>query len=92
MVYHTHVRQDGKPFIMGGGCYASLLPNAIGFGPGPLHECWTDILPQGHGGAHAPDECLHLPSLFLQAKLYACALLEAERLWIVKDQATFQKT
>lgn len=35
-VYHDAVRDWGQPFILNGGCYAHALPNALGFGPGPL--------------------------------------------------------
>lgn len=78
-VYDSKVGYRGKPFIMGGGCYARCLPNALGFGPGPLYEHWQDFLPKGHGGAHGPDECQHLPSMVAQAKLYAYALVALDR-------------
>lgn len=66
---------ESQPYSMGGGTYSRCLDNTITFGPGfPKAEARPDGLPEGHGGAHAPDEYLYLPNLFRAMKIYACAI------------------
>ncbi len=79
-VYHDAVRDWGQPFILNGGCYAHALPNALGFGPGPLWNKPCAALPPGHGGAHGPDECQSLDALAALAKVLAYALIRLDDL------------
>jgi len=60
---------------MGGGTYARVIENAITYGPGiPGLDARPADLPEGHGGAHAPDEYLYIPGLMKGAAIYACAI------------------
>ena len=69
-----------EPYTMGGGTYSRVIENAITFGPGfPDMDNRPEGLPEGHGGAHAPDEYLYIPSLLRAALIYACALLTLDR-------------
>lgn len=79
-VYHDAVRDWGQPFILNGGCYAHALPNALGFGPGPLWNKPCTALAPGHGGAHGPDECQSLDAMLDLAKVLAYALLHLDGL------------
>lgn len=63
------------PYVMGGGTYARRIPNAVAFGPGLPYDLSPLGLPDGHGGAHAPDEALHIPSLMKALEIYVQALL-----------------
>lgn len=77
-VYHDAVRDWGQPFILNGGCYAHALPNALGFGPGPMWNKPCTALMPGHGGAHGPDECQSLDAMVNLAKVLAYALLQLD--------------
>lgn len=78
-VYRQVTGDPAEPFIMTGGNYASLLPNALGFGPGmPGREFPEHIFPQGHGDYHQCDESedwLHIVK-FMQ--VYAMAILRLD--------------
>ncbi len=64
-----------EPYTMGGGTYARVIENAITYGPGiPGLDARPADLPEGHGGAHAPDEYLYIPGLMKGAAIYACAI------------------
>ena len=73
---YTEVTGDERPpYTMGGGTYSKKIPNAITFGLGnPTASHRPEGLPEGHGGAHAPDEYRYLPDLLRAAKIYAAAL------------------
>lgn len=71
---------DAQPYTAGGGTYSRWIQNAITFGPGFSDMPRPDALPEGHGGAHAPDECLHIPSAIRAMKIYAAAILELDAL------------
>lgn len=68
----TGVRAE--PYTMGGGTYSRELKNAITFGPGFPELAEKPDLPENHGGAHAPDEFLHIPSFRRAFEIYACAV------------------
>ena len=73
---YTEVTGDERPpYTMGGGTYSKKIPDAITFGLGnPTAQHRPEGLPEGHGGAHAPDEFRYLPDLLRAAKIYAAAL------------------
>lgn len=80
----TQVCSDfvGKPMesgVMGGGTYARKLPRAFACGMGlDKPEGWQDMFLPGHGGAHAPDECLHIDTLLKGIKLFCRCLIEID--------------
>ncbi|MBP3657551.1 MAG: Sapep family Mn(2+)-dependent dipeptidase [Clostridia bacterium] len=70
---------DLKPYVMGGGTYARKLPNALGFGLGALPREATTLFAPGHGGAHQPDEGLHLSNFRKALLIFGMGILEADR-------------
>ena len=70
---------DLKPYVMGGGTYARKLPNALGFGLGALPREETTLFAPGHGGAHQPDEGLHLANFKKALLIFGMGILEADR-------------
>ena len=75
-VYKDFTGRDDPPYTMGGGTYSRVLPRVVTYGPGlPGEGARPEGLPQGHGGAHAPDEYLHVPSFIKGCALYASALV-----------------
>lgn len=78
-VYAEVTGQEEAPYTMGGGTYSRYLPSAITFGiHDPRDASRPEGLPEGHGGAHAPDEFQHLPSLFRATLIYAEAILKLD--------------
>ena len=80
-LYKEMTGDDAPAYTSGGGTYSRALTNAITFGPGfdggvPVPEG----LIEGHGGAHAPDEYLHIPSYIRAMKIYAAAIVEVDQL------------
>ena len=74
-VYHDLTGSDDPPYTMGGGTYSKAVPNAISFGPGTKGPSRVHaFLPEGHGGAHAPDEFRYIPTLLRAAEIYAAAV------------------
>ncbi len=63
-----------EPYTMGGGTYSRVLPDSITFGPGFPDLKEKPELPENHGGAHAPDEFMHIPSYRRAFEIYACAV------------------
>ena len=59
---------------MGGGTYSRELTRSLTFGPGFPDLAEKPDLPEGHGGAHAPDEFMHIPSFFRAFEIYVCAV------------------
>lgn len=78
-VYREMTGQDRAPYVMGGGTYARKLPNALGFGMGGLDRAPTALFAPGHGGAHQPDEGLHLANLKKAMLIFGMGILEADR-------------
>ena len=69
------------PYVNGGGTYARKIPNAISFGPGfPKKPGEYDFLPEGHGGAHGPDELLDLKKMCQSFKIYVNAILAVDKM------------
>lgn len=63
-----------EPYTMGGGTYSRVLKNSITFGPGFPDLKERPNIPQNHGGAHAPDEFMHIPGYRRAFEIYACAI------------------
>ena len=59
----------------GGGNYARVVANGISFGPGIPGSPKPEGLPVAHGGAHSPDEALHIESWITGMKIYAKSVL-----------------
>ena len=75
-VYRNVTGDPAEPFVMTGGNYASLLPNALGFGPGmPGREFPGNIFPQGHGDYHQCDESEDWEHIVKFMQVYAMAIL-----------------
>ena len=74
-IYKELTGDEKEPYAMGGGTYSRVIPNAITFGPGMAHEK-ADFLPEGHGGAHGPDETLHIASMLKAFKIYLLSFLK----------------
>ncbi len=77
---YREVTGDSPPdYIMGGGTYARMLPNAVAFGtefPGENQR--PGFLPEGHGGPHQPDEALHIDGFLEALEIYAHAILKID--------------
>lgn len=78
-VYNEITGEHSEPYVMGGGTYARKLQNALGFGLGGLPRQETDLFSPGHGGAHQPDEGLHLANFKKALLIFAMGVLEADR-------------
>ena len=79
-VYREITGTAAEPYVMGGGTYARKLPHALGFGLGGLPREQTELFAPGHGGAHQPDEGLHLDNLRKALLIFGMGILEADRL------------
>ncbi len=77
--YNSITGDDSQPYTMGGGTYSRCLKDAITFGLAlPKFKVSPENLPEGHGGAHSPDEYVHLPSLRRAALIYLKSVLAAD--------------
>ena len=80
-VYRNVTGDPAEPFVMTGGNYASLLPNALGYGPGmPGREFPGHIFPQGHGDYHQCDESEDWEHIVRFMQVYAMAVLKLDGL------------
>ncbi len=78
-VYNEVTGSQAEPFIMTGGNYASLLPNALGYGPGmPGREFPEHIFPQGHGDFHQCDESEDWEHIVKFMQVYAAAVCKLD--------------
>ena len=83
--YNEATGQDTKAFVMGGGTYARKLPNAFAYGISGVPftkeetERKAQLFAAGHGGAHEPDEALHLRTYFEAAKIFTKAIMRLDR-------------
>lgn len=74
-LFHEITGLDNKPFVMSGGNYARVVPNAYSFGPGmPTEKKIRDFLPEGHGSFHSKDEAVVMEKLHECAKIYVMAV------------------
>ncbi len=79
--YNDFTGQKGQPFTIAGGTYARLLPNGFGYGfrlePEPVAP--PDLIPTGHGGAHAADEAVNVDHYKKQLALLIISLAECQK-------------
>lgn len=74
-LFHEITGREDPPFVMGGGNYARVIPNAISFGPGmPTKKNIRDFLPAGRGGCHGKDEAVVMEKVHNCAKIYVMAV------------------
>ena len=78
-VYNAITGGSAEPYVMSGGTYARKLPNAVGFGIGGQPHPPCELIPHGHGGAHLPDEALHLGNYFRALEILTMGVIEADR-------------
>lgn len=78
-VFNEITGGDAKPYVMGGGTYARKVPHALGFGLGGMPREETALFAPGHGGAHQPDEGLHLANFKRALLIFGMGILEADR-------------
>lgn len=77
-VYNQIMGEDKQPYTMSGGTYARKLPNALGFGIGSMQHERCPLIPQGHGGAHLPDETLHVDSYLRALVILTMGIIAAD--------------
>lgn len=77
-----------EPQIFSAGTHARKIPNAVAYGPGCLNELTMpyEPFPDGHGGAHQPDEAQSIDSLCLAIKIYVFAVLRIDTLSIGNEK------
>lgn len=69
---------EAKTYLNAGGTYAMHLPCAAEIGT-TLRGGMPDGLPQGHGGAHQPDECISIDGMLEALELTMLMLLECDK-------------
>ena len=79
-VYNELTGEDAKPYSTGGGTYSRIIPNAMSFGPGFVNGKSPDFLPEGHGGAHGPDEVNCLEDWYKSFKIYVKSVYELDKI------------
>ncbi|MBQ9535025.1 MAG: Sapep family Mn(2+)-dependent dipeptidase [Clostridia bacterium] len=72
--------RENLPYCSGGGTYARKLKNSISFGLGRPDIPKKMEFPQGHGGAHQPDESMNLDVMLVSLEIYVAALIEVDKL------------
>lgn len=79
--YRTVTGYDAAPFVMTGGNYAAILPNAFGFGPGmPGRKFPGHIFKPGHGDFHQCDESEDVEHILAFMRVYAMSILRLEEM------------
>lgn len=74
-LFHDVTGREDEPFVMSGGNYARVIPNAYSFGPGmPTKKSLRDFLPEGHGDCHSPDEAVIMEKVYNCARIYTLAV------------------
>lgn len=72
---------DSAPFVMTGGNYAAILPNAFGFGPGmPGRKFPGHIFKPGHGDYHQCDESEDVEHILNFMRVYVMSILRLEEM------------
>ena len=80
-VYHNVTGFDAKPFVMTGGNYAAVLPNAFGCGPGmPGRQFPGHIFKPGHGNYHQCDESEDIEHIKSFMRVYAMMILTLDKM------------
>lgn len=70
--------KNPKTYINAGGTYARKLPCAAEIGPTLIGGVPKNT-PPGHGGAHQPDECIHIEGFLKALELTMSMLIECDR-------------
>ena len=78
--YFEMTGDDCPPYTMGGGTYSRCMENAITFGLSLPQPVRPEGLPQGHGGAHAPDEFLYIPHWLTGTMILLNAILALDEI------------
>ena len=79
-VYKSFTGAKNAPaYINAGGTYASYLPCAIEVGTS-LNQSRDYFLPDGHGGAHQPDEYINIEGLLQAIEIIVLMLIEADKI------------
>jgi len=79
--YREITGDDTPAYTMGGGTYSRCLENAITYGLGLRNApARPENLPEGHGGAHAPDEYNHIPSLKKATLIFLSSILKLDNI------------
>lgn len=79
--FHEVSGIDAEPKVIGGGTYARAIPRAVSFGAGfPALPDAPPLFPEGHGGAHQPDEAWRLRDMTDCLKIYVLTLLRLNEL------------
>lgn len=71
---------DAKPYMMSGGSYARVVPNAITYGFGNQKMNQARPFPNGQGRAHQANETISLEALFEGIKIYILALQKLDKI------------
>lgn len=80
-LFHEITGRDSRPFVMGGGNYARVIPNAISFGPGmPTQRSIGEFLPAGRGYCHGKDEAVIMEKAHNCAMIYVLAIATLDEL------------
>ena len=74
-VYNRVTARGEKPYVMSGGTYARLIPNAVTFGGEFPDEKFPDFV----GTIHGKNEGISLATYMLAARLYTEALVELQK-------------
>lgn len=80
-IYNTMTGKDRKPVRLSGGTYCRCLKNAFSIGDraaDPESTAVAPELPDGHGGAHQPDEYMIVDNLFYAARILIQFLLACD--------------
>ncbi len=78
--YHELTDSDTEPFVMSGGTYAKILPNAVTYGGTIEHKkiYREDGWPDGVGDYHQSDESLRLEELLEAVYIWSATLADLE--------------
>lgn len=78
--YHHLTNSDAQPYYSAGGTYARYLGRALACSIFCDSGCPAvgQTFPEGHGGAHQPDEKIHLEAFYKGVTVMACLLAEMD--------------
>lgn len=84
-MFSEWIGEKKEAYVMGGGTYARMLPNAFAYGLSGMVETEEEkarkkqLFKPGTGGAHEPDEALHIRTYFEALKFYTLAVIELDQ-------------